>query len=187
MCLLNIAQGIMPPTPSRTSLSTSMTGRRADWRTPPPGEKVGPRTKTPRPSAINPSPIVMSTSSVRSVSISLSSMDHTGASTAHQCLLLATGGIHAGKGEKVDHPELSGDLTTRGRQRRSPLPIDRQEGMPVELQQPDDDFAHNAAADWPQLPAVFHDLRFLEGVVPKRRGRVEMELLGKTLEVTDGL
>jgi hypothetical protein len=80
------AQGSMPPTPAHTSLSTSMTGRRAGWSTPPPGEPVGPRPKTPRPSAISPSPSVMATSSVRSVSIALSSIDHTGASTLRRAV-----------------------------------------------------------------------------------------------------
>jgi hypothetical protein len=50
------------------------------------------------------------------------------------------------------------------------------------LQQPEDDFAHYAAADGPQLPAVFHDLRFLEGVVPQRRCLVELELPVQVLE-----
>ncbi len=35
-------------------------------------------------------------------------------------LLTALVGSHASKGEKVDHPEVPGDSTAPGRQRRSP-------------------------------------------------------------------
>jgi hypothetical protein len=69
--------------------------------------------------------------------------------TACQLLLIATAGIHTGKGEKVDHPEISGDPTIPGRQRRSPPRLGRQIGTLIELQQPDDDFPHDAATDRP--------------------------------------
>jgi hypothetical protein len=105
--------------------------------------------------------------------------------TARQLLLTATGGIHTGKGEKVYYPEISGDLTAPSRKSRSPLQLDRQEGMPVELQQPDDDFAHYAAADRPQMQAAFHDLGFLQDIVPKRRRRIE--ILVKSLELAQVL
>ena len=45
--------------------------------------------------------------------------------TARQLLLTATGGRHASKGEKVDPPEISGDLTVPGRKRQSSLRLDR--------------------------------------------------------------
>src|SRR5262249_31537153 len=105
--------------------------------------------------------------------------------TARQLLLPATDGIHAGKGKEVYHPEISGDLTAPGRKRRLPLRLDRQEGMPVEPQQPNDDFAHHATADRPQMQAVFQDLGFLQDIVPKRRRRIE--ILVKSLELAQVL
>jgi hypothetical protein len=89
--------------------------------------------------------------------------------TACQFLLTTLVGSHAGKGEKVDHLEIAGDSTTSGWQRRSPPRIGRQIGTLIELQQPDDDFTHDAAADRPEMQAPFHDLPFFEGVVPQRR------------------
>ena len=61
--------------------------------------------------------------------------------------LAAAGGIHAGEGEKVDHPELAGDGTASRRESGPPARLP-QERAAVELQQPDDDLADDAAADW---------------------------------------
>jgi hypothetical protein len=73
--------------------------------------------------------------------------------TARQFLLAATDGIHAGKGEKVDHREVAGDMPIPSRQRRAPPRLGRQIGILIELQQPEDDFPDAAAADRPETPA----------------------------------
>ena len=46
--------------------------------------------------------------------------------------------------------------------------------MPVGLQQPNDNFAHHVDADRPQMQAAFHDLGFLQDIVPKRCRRIEI-------------
>jgi len=45
--------------------------------------------------------------------------------TARSLLLTTLIGRHASKGEKVDHLEVAGDLTTPGRQRRAPSRLGR--------------------------------------------------------------
>src|SRR4029450_13368769 len=77
---------------------------------------------------------------------------------------------HACKAEKNYHPEVSGNLTASLRQRWAPTWIVRQVGITVELEQADDDFAHDTAADRTEMKALFHDLSFLENVVPEGRG-----------------
>ena len=88
--------------------------------------------------------------------------------------LAAAGGIHAGEGEKVDHPELAGDGTASRRESGPPARLP-QERAAIELQQPDDDLADDAAADWAQAPATLHDLGLLEDVVPEWRRRFEAQ------------
>ena len=58
---------------------------------------------------------------------------------------------HAREVEKIHHPKLSRDLTASLWQRGSPTRAICQIGIAVELEQADDDFAHDAAADWPEM------------------------------------
>jgi hypothetical protein len=58
-------------------------------------------------------------------------------------------GSDTGEGEEVDHLELSGDPATPLWERRPPATLP-EIGIPVELQQPDEDLADDAAADRPQ-------------------------------------
>src|SRR4030095_729782 len=81
---------------------------------------------------------------------------------------------HACKAEKIYHPEVSGNLTASLRQRWAPTWIVRQVGITGDLEHADDDFAHDTAADGTEMKALFHDLSFLENVVPERRGLVEL-------------
>src|SRR5262245_24215743 len=62
-------------------------------------------------------------------------------------------GSHPGKREEIDHLELSGDPAASLRECRLPPPVGVQVGVLVELQQPDEDLADDAAADRPQMSA----------------------------------
>jgi hypothetical protein len=44
----------------------------------------------------------------------------------------------------------------------------------VELEKTDNNFTNDTAADRPETLAIFHELSFLENVVPERRGLVEI-------------
>src|SRR5262249_45901071 len=81
---------------------------------------------------------------------------------------------HARKVKKIHHPEVSRDLTVSLRQRGSPTRAICDIGIAVKLEQADDAFAHDAAADGSEMNAIFHDLGFFENVAPERRGLVEL-------------
>ena len=93
-------------------------------------------------------------------------------------LLTAADGIHAGKGEKVDHREVAGEFTPPVRQRRFPPMIGTQVGTRVELQRPDEDFSHNTATNRPQMLApLSQEEAFPEDVEPQRRMLVETKAI----------
>jgi hypothetical protein len=49
------------------------------------------------------------------------------------------------------------------------------------LQEPDDDFADDAATDRSEMPATFHDVAFLEDVQPEWRGLIETQAIAAQL------
>src|SRR5215510_6794497 len=81
---------------------------------------------------------------------------------------------HARKVEKIHHPEVSSDLTASLWQRGSPTRAICDIGIAVKLEQADDAFAHDAAADGSEMDPFFHHLSFFENVVPERRGLIEL-------------
>src|SRR4030095_9315535 len=84
-------------------------------------------------------------------------------------------GSDSGKSEEVDHPEVSGPAVPL-RDRRLPPPLGVQVRVAVELEQPDEDLADDAAADRPEVsPPVAQDETLIEDVGPERRGAIEVQ------------
>src|SRR4029450_9993212 len=76
-------------------------------------------------------------------------------------LLASVRGVDSGEGEEVHHLEVAGDPTAPGRRRRPPATL-REMRITVELQEPDEDLAHDSSADGPEGQAIRHDVRLLE-------------------------
>src|SRR5947209_4609204 len=89
-------------------------------------------------------------------------------------LLPAVRGVDSGEREEVHHPEVAGDPTASRRKRRPPVAL-REVGISVELQEPDENFADDPAANGPKGQTVRHDLRFSQDVVPERRRLIEVQ------------